>query len=83
MKYIESLPGKHFSRKRIFKKFGKKYPKEEIGKALDKLSSKGKVEMEGNKLTVHGKRKPGKTGKSRVVEGVLEMTKMGYAFAVG
>lgn len=82
MKYVESQPGKHFSRKKIFKKFTQKYPKEEVEKALDKLSSKGKMEVAGSKLIAHGKRPSGKSGGNRIVEAVLDMTKFGYAFAV-
>ncbi|GIV34309.1 MAG: ribonuclease R [Chitinophagales bacterium] len=79
IKYLQSSAGKRISRKSIYKKFNRSFSKEEMALAIKELEQEGRLMVEGSKVFLPALGKSSKKG-PRVYEGVVDMTKHGYAF---
>lgn len=92
LQYLKNSPGKKFSRKSIYKKYITEYSKQEMAQVITDLEHEGQLVIAGDKVHLPYRGNPNKadgkpSGKGKrpsgnVVEGVLDMTKYGYAFVV-
>lgn len=85
LQHLKSAPGKKFTRKSIYKKFIRDFSKQEMGLAISELEKEGKIMIDGSRVHLPYQMKQQqqnlkKKHGTNVHEGILEMTKYGYAF---
>ena len=85
IQYLKNDPGKKFSRKSIYKKYITEYSKQEMAQVITELETQRQLVLAGDKVHLPYQGKPKSTRQrpsNEVVEGVVDLTKYGYAFIV-